>query len=133
MAGDRPADVRVEAGLGQLGGGHGAVQDLFGTPRRDRPYFETVACGGRQRLRIRELPAVVVQQAGDRGRFGRSAEAPRQLGGLGRHAMRVLAPLLRKAPGDEPLSLCAVDHARPYRPCLLYTSDAADDLTRVDL
>src|SRR5665811_2316110 len=47
---------------------------------------------------------------------------------------RLLVRRVRPTPGSQLGHGCGVRQPRdPHRPCLLYTSDAADDLTRVDL
>ncbi len=118
MAASRPAAPSSAAATGPC-------RYLLGTPRLDWAYDDPVARGGGQRLHIRELAAVVVQQAGDLGGAGRSAETPCQLNGHRRHAARVLAPLLREPFRDEALGLRAVDHARLYKPCREMNSSTA--------
>ena len=76
---------------------HRSVQDLLGPASLHGADGDGVACGRRQRVLVRELAAVVMQQARELGLLHRGAEPLRQEHGFGRHTMRVVTPAAERA------------------------------------
>ncbi len=110
---------------GQLGGGHGPVQDVPGPPRLHGAVGDAVALGGREGLLVAQLAAVVVQQAGELGGVLGGAEAARQRDRLRGHPVHVRAALLREARRDQALGFVPPDHGCRYRPRSRMSSSTA--------
>ena len=116
---DRRRHLGVQPQLRELRGGDRSVQDLLGPARFHGAHGDAVARGRRKRLLVRQLAAVVVQQARELGLLRRGAEPLRQDHGFGRHTVRVVTPARRQPRGDERLRRSPGRCASPVQPCFV--------------